>query len=376
MGAVLPCGCSDQISTREVLASQRFWWRVESFANQPRMAKEGARILSSLCGDERVRDGRVGGAYAGRASCANALVRCSAMQENAEWLSHAIELLSPNKADGDQPDCIFDMIGGSAGAIVVALDAFEASGDKRAIASARIYADRLVDQAERMALGGVGWRSVASKPLTGMAHGGAGIGLALIRLGEVCGETRYAQCGWSAWAYERALFDATEQNWPDLRDNLPGPVGRVAYGTAWCHGAPGIGIARSGLPASLLGVRERAEIEVAIRCIREAGQSNDSLCHGTLGAIDMLLEVSQAVQEPGVAEVESRTTDVLDAMSARGYWRSGLGATNGEALGLLTGIAGVGYGLLRVAFHGRGLESVLACGGKHSRRATSIGWPM
>ena len=47
-----------------------------------------------------------------------------------------------------------------------------------------------------------------------------------------------------AFAYERAHFDASEGNWPDLRDEPGGTRRGQRYMTAWCHGAPGIALSR------------------------------------------------------------------------------------------------------------------------------------
>ncbi|MFC7643928.1 lanthionine synthetase LanC family protein [Streptosporangium lutulentum] len=60
---------------------------------------------------------------------------------------------------------------------------------------------------------------------------------------------RYAETARAAFAYERDLYDPRVRNWPDYRD-IPGERAddtAPASMQAWCHGAPGIGLARADL---------------------------------------------------------------------------------------------------------------------------------
>ena len=65
-------------------------------------------------------------------------------------------------------------------------------------------------------------------------------------LGERTGEARWLQLESRALAYERRLFVPSRDNWPDLLGpRLGGASGQAPrFLTAWCHGAPGIGLAR------------------------------------------------------------------------------------------------------------------------------------
>src|SRR5581483_159266 len=87
------------------------------------------------------------------------------------------------------------------------------------------------------------WRNFARLPLTGFAHGAAGIAIALLKLSRVTGITEFGDAAIEAFAYERGLFDSTYSNWPDLRDSVIG-AGQPGFSTSWCHGAPGIGFSR------------------------------------------------------------------------------------------------------------------------------------
>ena len=82
------------------------------------------------------------------------------------------------------------------------------------------------------------------------------------------GEQRWRAGAERALAYERSLYDPAMGNWPDLRETAgaPAPVGS-AFATFWCHGAPGIALAR--LRANELApddtLRDEAIIAQALR---------------------------------------------------------------------------------------------------------------
>ena len=91
--------------------------------------------------------------------------------------------------------------------------------------------------------------ALGKQPLAGFSHGVAGIAYALLELAVATGDERYRTAALAALDYERALFDAVHQNWPDLRETQTlktetnSAQGSV-FVTAWCHGAPGIGLSR------------------------------------------------------------------------------------------------------------------------------------
>src|SRR5437870_1613255 len=96
-------------------------------------------------------------------------------------------------------------------------------------------------------------------------------------------------------AYERSLFSAEAGNWPDLRvadtDLRQAPGEKLPFPVAWCHGAPGIGLARLLCRRLLDDPLLDAEIETALRTTMASGFGyNHSLCHGDLGNLELLVE--------------------------------------------------------------------------------------
>src|SRR5262249_51242305 len=141
-------------------------------------------------------------------------------------------------------------------------------------------------------------------------------------------------------------------NWPDLRlSETPGqgtsaePAG---FRVSWCHGAPGVGLARLRcLPH--LDALALAEIEAACGTTLARGFGrNHALCHGDLGNLELLVECERAIPDPALsAKVDALSAGILASIEAEGCLCGN--ATRLSSPGLMTGLAGIGYGLLRLA---------------------------
>jgi lantibiotic modifying enzyme len=93
----------------------------------------------------------------------------------------------------------------------------------------------------------------------------------------------------------------------------------------------------------------RAEIAVAIKTTQALGfGGNQSLCHGDLGNLELLLQASQTFEDAALHEQTYRIAAcILDRIETHG-WRCGV-PLGVETPGLMVGLAGIGYGLLRLA---------------------------
>ena len=85
------------------------------------------------------------------------------------------------------------------------------------------------------------WSGQGSPPhgLNGMSHGAAGFAYALTSLAAATGRDDFAKAAAECIAFENSSYDAARHNWPDLR-----AAGAPGWPCQWCHGAPGIGLAR------------------------------------------------------------------------------------------------------------------------------------
>ncbi|MEU8043929.1 type 2 lanthipeptide synthetase LanM [Micromonospora echinofusca] len=221
-----------------------------------------------------------------------------------------------------------DVVDGLAGAVLAVLAC--GAEPQRAVDLARRLGDRLVAALP------------AALRLGGLSHGAAGMATALFELWSVTGVERYAEAGRRALEFDRSLFDPASGNWADLR--RPGLLSN-----AWCHGAPGIGLSRVRIRRALSrrplpqvdGLD--AEIAVALRTTFAHGFGrNHSLCHGDLGNLDLPL---LAGADP--AAVGAVVDGVLRDVAVHG-WRCAnpAGLDSPE---LMTGLAGIGYQLMRLA---------------------------
>jgi type 2 lantibiotic biosynthesis protein LanM len=251
-------------------------------------------------------------------------------------------------------DELLDIIAGAAGCIGSLISLYHCSPSDCTLKAAIQCGDRLIARAQLMEYG-IGWeiQAAGTKPLAGFSHGAAGIAWALLELAALTGEERFRTAALAAIAYERSLFSSEAGNWLDLREL---ETSRQAEGsrqnrfmTAWCHGAPGIGLARLCSLRHLDDAAIRAEIETALQTTLAQGfGGNHSLCHGDLGNLELLLQASQVLEEPQWrAQVDCIAAIILESISRDG-WLCGtpLGV---ESPGLMTGLAGIGYGLLRLA---------------------------
>jgi len=185
---------------------------------------------------------------------------------------------------------------------------------------------------------------------------------ALLQLAFVTGDGSLRGHALELIAYERSLFNPVRGNWPHLRHFKSTEVnGESILKVAWCHGAPGIGLARLRSLEFLDDSEIRAEIDVALRTTLAAGfGGNHSLCHGDMGNIEFLLQAHRALHDSGLELKVSRlAADILRSFQTQG-WLCGVPLTV-ETPGLMTGLSGIGYGCLRLANPAR-VPSLLALG--------------
>ena len=167
------------------------------------------------------------GAGTGITSLIYALVRMAALQENDDLLRQACEIARKITDEDVYNKSSLDILSGSAGAIMALLSLYRASGDHTAIERAVQFGERLV---ERIDKGTGAWSADGSKPLTGFAHGAAGIAAALLRLFGETQSSSFLDAAIDGIRYERDVYSSEAQNWPDFRGAAECPrfVTRVA----------------------------------------------------------------------------------------------------------------------------------------------------
>jgi type 2 lantibiotic biosynthesis protein LanM len=293
------------------------------------------------------------GAFGLLGGAVHVLSHVGALWGDPELLNLAEQVASRARA-GIPLDRQPDLIAGSAGftLALAALDAVRPNGIARQII--RDCADRLAGASVEHG-DGIAWntRLESTQPLTGFSHGASGMAAALAVAGRVLEEERYAALAVSALRYERSTFDAAVSNWPDYRvldgAPMPAPVSKWA----WCHGAPGIGLARLIVLGNHSNADVRSDLDIALRSTVANGfGSNDSLCHGDLGNLELLLRARElGYAGPWERTLASEAGRIVERLG-RGVWRCGIPG-GVETPGLMMGLAGIGFGLLRLGATGR-----------------------
>jgi len=331
-----------------------------SVTGEVRFAAFARAALSTL--RHQVRTGGVAsrsvGAFTGASGVAYVLGQLGTLWDRTDLLAEALAIIDALSGRLDD-DRSFDVVDGAAGCIgsLLALHAHAPAAATLALATR--CGDHLLGHAQPMAQG-IGWIPARSDTaLAGFAHGAAGIAWALSKLAAATGERRFRTAAVEAIAYERSLFSPEAQNWLDLRPSSDaGAIGPRPHMTAWCHGAGGIGLARLDSLAHLDDARIRTEIELATQTVVAQGLGGSHcLCHGDLGNLELLLASDRASRDGRWTSVIDRiAAAVLDAIEFEGC---ACGTPLGvETPGLMTGLAGIGYGLLRLA-HPEFVPSVL-----------------
>jgi type 2 lantibiotic biosynthesis protein LanM len=326
-----------------------------------------AALAQALTAADSLGEAGEYGFYTGLSGIAWCCIEAGSTLESDELVSrgHATMVHVAQLAPNPQR---LDILNGSAGLILALLDAADHDAREDLRCAAERHGEHLVKSATRTDQGW-SWDTLGmpnERHLLGFGHGASGIAYGLAALGAASGRSDLLLAAKQALRYERAHFRPSEGNWPDLRSFAKKrPTDNPPCMLAWCHGAPGIGIARLALDAFMPDdPANLAEADIAIRTTSATsgqahGSGNFSLCHGDGGNADLLLLGADMLDRP-----ELRRT--AEAAGARGLdriederlpWPCGVAGAS-ETPGLLLGLAGIGYFLLRL-YDSRKIPTVL-----------------
>ena len=306
------------------------------------------------------------GAFSGESGLIYALSHLGQIWREPALHEHAEEMIGLLQ-DSIAKDQIFDILGGVAGYLCALGSFHEVTGSSVARRSLTACAEHLLTNAQT-APQGIAWDTMPSQshsPLTGFSHGVSGVAYALLRAGALTGEERFYEGAARAIAYERTQFIPDQQNWRDLR-KLPGnppdgepdgepqgePQGELNESQnmiAWCHGAPGIGLSRLYAAQSLNDSEIGREIDIALETTVQKGFGGaHCLCHGDVGNLELLIEAGGLPGYEQWRAVAMRRAGWLLNVARRHGWLCST-PKGVETPGLMLGLAGIGYGLLRLA---------------------------
>jgi type 2 lantibiotic biosynthesis protein LanM len=291
------------------------------------------------------------GAATGIGSLVYAMTTIGHLLNDASYTQLAVELAEGLTTEVIAADPSADVSDGCAGAVLALLAVQTAAPDEGFLARAA-YCGRQLVARQVDAKEGAAWPSRDGVMLAGFAHGAAGIAYALARLYKETGDDAFLDAANRAHDYERSVFSAADRNWPVLGTGPESGVGAPMM-TAWCHGAPGIVLARA-LSAELVGdPAMQLEIAAGIETTARLGAAQaDHLCCGNLGRAEVLFTAGHSIRslEPIGAALKIAGSVVKKARD-RGHFKLSSSGFEYEVFdpGYFKGLSGIGYALLRFA---------------------------
>jgi lantibiotic modifying enzyme len=181
--------------------------------------------------------------------------------------------------------------------------------------------------------------------------------LALLRLHAATGITEFLSAALDAMRCEETYAFPGRSGWPATQvaeRDVRGTHASAGPPANWCRGVSGFGLARLVCVAGRhSGELRRSATRAIYQLARNADQVTDSLdfaCCGQSGAIELLLSAGLRWGDSSLlAAAHTRASAMVRRSRASGHYRlSTSPATYVYDPALFRGMAGIGYGLLRL----------------------------
>lgn len=268
--------------------------------------------------------------FSGLLGYAYTLIQVSFLWKEQKYYKEALTYIDKIRSI-IKDDKQLDVVGGSAGAVLLLTQLYSQTSNAEFKLLACECGEHLKRELED--------RMENNKVLlNGLSHGLSGYAWAFVELWAITGLQEYKSFAKLLLEMERRDYSRTNNNWRDKRSEQPNEF-QAVY---WCHGAPGIGLSRLHMLQRIDDSDMLAEIDAAKSKIIEDGlHLPPFMCHGSLGNIDILLSMENIL---GSAR-DSKTAQELGFEICLKYNKI---SAKDFPLGLMTGMAGFGYGLLRL----------------------------
>lgn len=293
------------------------------------------------------------GAFAGEASLVYTYQVLYKITNNEEYFKYA-EKHSAIIEKAILSDENFDIVYGNAGSVIILLNMYEMTKNKKYLEIAKDAGLFLVYRQEKHGESKGGWTGEERKcALAGFSHGAAGIILALVKLWNATKDITFLNSAIDGLEFENTLFEKNQGNWKDERFYSGEKTSdKGIYPIAWCHGAAGILLSRVKIYNILPeNIREKVseDIEIAKETIMSQGiMGNNCLCHGNLGNTEILIEYLLLFHDKKIEKFSKELRRNVSQNICNGKFDCDNAYLYGYKLqGFMTGLTGVGYSLLR-----------------------------
>lgn len=274
------------------------------------------------------------------------LLRRLGVGPDPEYALHRAQALAALLPEAVHAEGTHDLLSGPPGAIVPLLRLSDVGGSQEWVRTAVSIGEHMRGVAI-LAPAATGGGPAAWWPgkfdtdrMGGASHGATGIGWALSHVDSA------QDLAEAAFRHEESLYDLRLPGWLDMRKPE-----RPSDAAAWCHGSVGIGIVAADMLGRATDLASRQRWTDVLRRAAQASWpaglgANHTMCHGELGTWELQLHAMAA----GVAapELDREWLDARLLTSMEDF--GAVAGPNRDAFrpGLLNGIAGIGYQLLRM----------------------------
>ena len=236
------------------------------------------QVGEKIC--KQAKDEKLPGLFIGKAGIGWLALSIYAVTANVDWLQRALEIGVRLNANNSP-----DLFHGQAGILLFLTWLYRHSGDKTIRNKALRLSNTLIIKVNGQKVPRwpipYGYSELSGHSWNGIAHGSAGICLALAEAGSEFEQVNTLEVC-------RNYFDDVDKHVTTEGDfRIPDRHGGTFKGGVWCHGIGGI--AWSVKKGHDLGLTKLDPAKLANIAYSDARKSDFSLCHGMASVIDLLL---------------------------------------------------------------------------------------
>ncbi len=323
--------------------------------------------------------------YTGRMGVIFLFLKLFELTSDDKYLNLSIQLVKTLfKSSITNP--VDDLINGKAGTLLGLIHLHSFTKDEQTLSYIEKYTNHLLNKFH-FYKSGIYWdRSQRSiNGLCGFSHGVSGLAYLFLELGNYFNNPALYQISELAFSYENEYYISTWNNWSDLRNGYHSTEtlqqhkkayqnGEISFfeqakdTTAWCHGAPGIGLARIRAYELTNNMAYLDDLKNAVKKTYDATVTsfNDNvsftLCHGKGGNAFLFKDAEKVINN---SQKYSEWIDNIANKAILSYrrdlcYKNGFHLDNDlEDISLFMGESGIGYFYLMASSPGKIKSTIL-----------------